>query len=83
MRPRVALFASINTPERTFIEVCKGRAIPTVEVQHGVIGTTDLCYAFPPNVPLRAFADWRIRTVPRSENARADELVNRALDGFA
>ena len=32
---------------------------------------------------LRAFADWRIRTVPRSENARADELVNRALDGFA
>jgi ribonuclease HI len=30
---------------------------------------------------LRSFADWRIRTVPRSENARADELVNRALDG--
>jgi ribonuclease HI len=30
---------------------------------------------------LGSFADWRIRTVPRSENARADELVNRALDG--
>ena len=27
-------------------------------MQHGVIGSTDLCYAFPPNVPLRAFADW-------------------------
>jgi ribonuclease HI len=31
---------------------------------------------------LRAFGDWRIRTVPRSENARADELVNQALDGM-
>ena len=30
---------------------------------------------------LQAFAEWRIRTVPRSENARADELVNLALDG--
>jgi ribonuclease HI len=30
---------------------------------------------------LRAFDNWRIRTVPRSENARADELVNLALDG--
>jgi ribonuclease HI len=30
---------------------------------------------------LRSFAGWRIRTVPRSANARADELVNRALDG--
>jgi ribonuclease HI len=32
---------------------------------------------------LRALADWHIRTVPRSENARADELVNEALDGMA
>jgi ribonuclease HI len=32
---------------------------------------------------LRAFGVWRIRTVPRSENARADELVNQALDGIA
>jgi ribonuclease HI len=32
---------------------------------------------------LRAFRDWRIRTVPRAENARADELVNRALDAAA
>jgi ribonuclease HI len=31
---------------------------------------------------LRAFGGWRIRTVPRSENARADELVNQALDGI-
>jgi ribonuclease HI len=29
---------------------------------------------------LRAFASWSIRTVPRAENARADELVNQALD---
>ena len=30
---------------------------------------------------LRGFRSWRIRTVPRAENARADELVNGALDG--
>jgi ribonuclease HI len=30
---------------------------------------------------LRGFASWRIRTVPRAQNARADELVNEALDG--
>ena len=30
---------------------------------------------------LRAFDRWRIRSVPRAENARADELVNAALDG--
>ena len=29
---------------------------------------------------LRAFARWRIRTVPRAQNAHADALVNRALD---
>jgi ribonuclease HI len=29
---------------------------------------------------LREFASWSIRTVPRAENARADELVNEALD---
>jgi ribonuclease HI len=29
---------------------------------------------------LRAFDGWRIRTVPREQNARADELVNEALD---
>ena len=29
---------------------------------------------------LRGFAGWRIRSVPRAENARADELVNQALD---
>jgi ribonuclease HI len=29
---------------------------------------------------LRAFSAWSIRTVPRAHNARADELVNRALD---
>ena len=29
---------------------------------------------------LRAFDSWRIRSVPRAENARADELVNLALD---
>jgi ribonuclease HI len=29
---------------------------------------------------LRDFARWRIRTVPRAQNARADELVNEALD---
>ena len=29
---------------------------------------------------LRGFAHWRIRTVPRTENARADALVNAALD---
>lgn len=30
---------------------------------------------------LRNFARWSIRTVPRERNARADELVNAALDG--
>jgi ribonuclease HI len=29
---------------------------------------------------LRSFKRWEIRTVPREQNARADELVNRALD---
>jgi ribonuclease HI len=29
---------------------------------------------------LRAFERWSIRTVPREENARADALVNHALD---
>ena len=29
---------------------------------------------------LRAFDSWTITTVPRAENARADELVNQALD---
>jgi ribonuclease HI len=31
-------------------------------------------------VGLREFERWRIRTVPRAQNARADELVNAALD---
>ena len=30
---------------------------------------------------LRGFERWSIRSVPRAENAAADELVNRALDG--
>jgi ribonuclease HI len=30
---------------------------------------------------LRGFDGWRIRSVPRAENARADALVNAALDG--
>ncbi len=30
---------------------------------------------------LREFDHWRIRSVPRADNARADELVNAALDG--
>ncbi|MGB0095076.1 MAG: ribonuclease HI family protein [Solirubrobacteraceae bacterium] len=30
---------------------------------------------------LAAFDSWRIRSVPRARNARADELVNAALDG--
>jgi ribonuclease HI len=29
---------------------------------------------------LRAFATWRIRTIPRAQNAHADSLVNAALD---
>jgi ribonuclease HI len=29
---------------------------------------------------LRGFNQWRIRTVPREQNARADALVNAALD---
>ncbi len=32
---------------------------------------------------LRAFDRWSIRTVPRAQNARADALVNAALDGRA
>jgi ribonuclease HI len=30
---------------------------------------------------LRGFDRWGIRTVPRAQNARADALVNAALDG--
>jgi ribonuclease HI len=29
---------------------------------------------------LQGFRSWHIRTVPRADNARADELVNAALD---
>ena len=29
---------------------------------------------------LRAFAAWKVRTVPRAQNAHADALVNAALD---
>jgi ribonuclease HI len=29
---------------------------------------------------LRGFDGWKIRTVPRAQNARADALVNQALD---
>jgi len=32
---------------------------------------------------LGRFDSWRIRTVPRAQNARADELVNAALDTAA
>jgi ribonuclease HI len=32
---------------------------------------------------LGAFERWRIRTVPRARNARADALVNAALDAAA
>lgn len=32
---------------------------------------------------LRAFEGWKIRTVPRAQNARADALVNEALDAAA
>ena len=31
---------------------------------------------------LKGFDSWRIRSVPRAENARADALVNEALDGL-
>jgi ribonuclease HI len=30
---------------------------------------------------LQGFDRWRIRSVPRAQNARADALVNAALDG--
>jgi len=32
---------------------------------------------------LREFDGWRVRSVPRADNARADELVNEALDAEA
>jgi ribonuclease HI len=32
---------------------------------------------------LRGFRSWSIRTVPRAQNARADALVNAALDAAA
>ena len=32
---------------------------------------------------LRGFDRWSIRSVPRAQNARADALVNAALDGTA
>ena len=33
-------------------------------------------------IALRGFERWRIRSVPRAQNARADALVNEALDGL-
>jgi ribonuclease HI len=32
---------------------------------------------------LSGLESWTIRNVPRAENARADELVNEALDGLS
>ena len=32
---------------------------------------------------LRAFGDWKVRTVPREQNSAADALVNEALDRAA
>ncbi len=32
---------------------------------------------------LRGFGAWKIRSVPRAQNAQADALVNAALDGAA
>ncbi len=32
---------------------------------------------------LRGFGTWKIRSVPRAQNAHADALVNAALDGAA
>jgi ribonuclease HI len=32
---------------------------------------------------LRGFGTWKIRSVPRAQNAHADALVNAALDGSA
>jgi ribonuclease HI len=32
---------------------------------------------------LRKFERWRVRSVPRAQNARADALVNQALDAAA
>ena len=32
---------------------------------------------------LRGFDGWRVRSVPRAQNARADALVNQALDAQA
>jgi ribonuclease HI len=32
---------------------------------------------------LRDFASWKVRTVPRAQNAHADALVNAALDASA
>jgi ribonuclease HI len=32
---------------------------------------------------LGGFSRWRVRTVPRAQNVRADALVNAALDGSA
>jgi ribonuclease HI len=31
---------------------------------------------------LRGFDAWKIRSVPRAQNAHADQLVNEALDGL-
>jgi hypothetical protein len=32
---------------------------------------------------LRGFERWQVRSVPREENERADELVNEAIDAGA
>ncbi len=32
-------------------------------------------------IALRAFDSWKVRSVPRAQNADADALVNEALDG--
>jgi hypothetical protein len=58
VRPEMVFFASINYFERISIEACKEVGLPTVEIQHGVIGPTDLCYVYPRGVSLRCFPDY-------------------------
>ena len=58
VQPQAVFVASINYYERIAIEACKQLGIPVIELQHGVIGPGDLCYAFPKNAPLRCFPDY-------------------------
>lgn len=58
VQPRLAFFASVNYPERIVLEECKKRGIKTIELQHGLIASTDPGYSYPEGIMPRLFPDY-------------------------